>query len=474
MLADVPALLWRERFLMLAVFTVIFVLGIFAAFSLKTTYPAYSSVLVRLGQEYVYEPRAGDAGRGAVPAADAVIQSELEILNSAQVKQRTIDRLGLAKIYPKLAAKYAKATPAERRLIMSAAIRAIEHGFKSETAPDTPVIKVSFEHEDATTAALVLNTLLEEYLIQRRSVLGEANSPAIEQQRLAFEQRLLQADDAYEDFLTSNRIGDFVAEKASLSQLQAQIEQQKYATDAQLQERLGRLESLQRQFAQIAPEVGIFRDISSAASEKLVSLKVQREDLLSRYKADSRPVQELNTQIAQLEAGMAAGRTQGDGVRRLGANPVYQTLQTEKIQLTAEVGALRQSQAALNQQLNQLVERRLRLAQLEPRFQALSLDRDVLQSNVRDFTVKEEQSRAAAELAANSSDNIRIVERALVPSKGKSLKRLAAIATLLFAGFTALCAGLVRMFLRPGVPTARSAARTFDLPVLGAAAVKTA
>src|SRR4051812_23844017 len=82
-LADVPALLWRERLLMLTVFAVLFVLGIFTAFSLKTTYPAYSSVLVRLGQEYVYEPRAGDAGRGAVPAADAVIQSELEILNSA-------------------------------------------------------------------------------------------------------------------------------------------------------------------------------------------------------------------------------------------------------------------------------------------------------------------------------------------------------------------------------------------------------
>jgi len=471
-LADLPALLWRERFLMAAVFGAIFVLGVFAAFSLKTTYPAYSSVLVRLGQEYVYEPRTGDAGRGAVPAADAVIQSELEILNSAELKQRVIDRLGLARIYPKLARKYATAAPAEKRLIMGAAIRAMEHGFKSETAPDTPIIKVSFEHEDAATAALVLNTLLEEYLIHRQAVLGGASSPALEQQRLAFEQRLAQADDAYEQFLNSNRIGDFVAEKASLSQLQAQIEQQKYQTDAQLQERLGRLDSLQRQFAQIAPEVGLFRDISSAPSEKLVGLKVQREDLLSRYKADARPVQELNTQIAQLEAAMAAGRTQGDGARRLGVNPVYQTLQTEKIQLTAEVGALRQSQAALAQQLNQLMERRLRLAQLEPRFQALSLDRDVLQANVRDFTVKEEQSRAAQQMAAATNDNIRIVERALVPSKGHSLKRLVAAAALLFAGFSALCAGLIRMFLRPGIPTPRSAARTLDLPVLGVAPLK--
>ena len=38
--------------------------------------------------------------------ADALIQSETEIMGSAVLKQRVIDKLGLARIYPKLAAKY--------------------------------------------------------------------------------------------------------------------------------------------------------------------------------------------------------------------------------------------------------------------------------------------------------------------------------------------------------------------------------
>ena len=42
----------------------------------------------------------------------------------------------------------------------------------------------------------------------------------------------------------------------------------------------------------------------------------------------------------------------------------------------------------------------------------------------------------------------------------------------LFAGFTALCVGLLRLFLRRGFPTAASAARTLDLPVLAAARLK--
>ena len=49
--SDFITLLWRERFLMMAVFVVLFVLGAAAAFSLKTTYPAHSSILVRLGQD---------------------------------------------------------------------------------------------------------------------------------------------------------------------------------------------------------------------------------------------------------------------------------------------------------------------------------------------------------------------------------------------------------------------------------------
>ena len=470
--SDIPALIWRERSLMLGVFLVILVLGVGAAFTLKTSYPASSSVLVRLGQEYVYEPRAGDAARGAVPDTGSLIQSETEILGSGALKQRVIARLGLARIFPAMARKYAGADPAGRSKILAQAVHAMDTATKIETAPDTPIIRVTYQAEDPQTAALVLNTLLEEYLTFRHTVLGDPDTPALDQQGQVFQDRLAKADLAYNAFLESNQIGDFVAEKASLSQLQAQLEQQKLQTEAQLQDRLGRLSTMGGQLNGIAQEIGLYRDVSSAASEKLAQLKVQREDLLSRYRNDARPVQELDAQIAQLEAGITAGRTRGDGAKRFGVNPVYQTLQTEKIQLTAEVAALRQSVAALASQVREVRERRLKFAELEPQFQQLSLERDVLQANVRDFTVKAAQNRAAQEIASRTNDNIRIVSRATPPTKGKSLRKPVMILAFLFALFTAVCAGLIRMFLRPGLRTPQSASRTLDLPVLATAAFK--
>src|SRR3990167_3969583 len=62
--SDFITLLWRERGLMLGVFLLILVLGLGFALTLKKSYTASSSILIQLGQEYVYEPRAGGAGRG--------------------------------------------------------------------------------------------------------------------------------------------------------------------------------------------------------------------------------------------------------------------------------------------------------------------------------------------------------------------------------------------------------------------------
>ncbi|HYE45950.1 MAG TPA: GumC family protein [Caulobacter sp.] len=470
--SDFVTLLWREKGLMLGVFLLIFLIGLGFAFTLKKSYTAGSSVLVQLGQEYVYEPRAGDAARGAVPDVDALVASETEILQSAQLRERTLRKLGLSTIYPKAGAAYDAAPPAEKPLIMAKAVQTMGESMNVAATPTNPVVRVTFEHEDPVIAARTLNAFLEEYLVYRRTVLIQPASPVLERQRVLFEERLSEADSAYQEFLVSNNLGDFAATKTSLTQLIGQLEGQKYTIEAELQQRQGRLASLESQLAQVAPEIGLFRDANTTDSNKLAELKLQREDLLSRYKPGSIEVQNVDAKIRQLEAGMAGGRTAAPGASRTGVNPVYQTLQTEKIQLSAEIAALRSHRDANTAQYAEATQQLQRMAELEPEFTDLTRDREILQNSVRDFSVKQQQDEAARMIAGESNDNIRIVERASPPSKGASLRRPVLVLAFLFAAFSALCAGLLRMFLRPGMPTPASAARTLDLPVLGAAPVK--
>ena len=471
-LSEIPALLWRERWLMLAVFLLIAALGFVFALTLKPSYPTHASVLVKLGQEYVYVPPSGDAARGATPTNDEMVEAETEIMSSDALKMRVVRRIGVARLAPSESSAFASASPEKREVMVAKLADGIGRNLKIDTAPGLPIVRLTYQNNDPQLAALVLNTLLEEYLAYRRSVLQTPAAGALDDQRHAFEQRLAQEDATYQNFLSSNQIGDFEADKTSLSALSAQVEQQQYANDAALKEKTAHLAAIEAELGGLPPEATLYHDSDPTASAKLADLKVQRESLLSRYKPDAQPVKDMDAQIQRLESGIASGRTQAKGPERTGLNPVYQTFQTEKLQLAAEVAGLQQTAAALSDEMSKLTERRLRLAQLEPQYEALSLDRDALQSNVKDLTAKAEESEAAQDIAAATNDNIRIVERATPPTTGKSLRGPVFMLALVFAIFSALCAGMLRLFLRPGLPTPAAAARTLDLPVLGAAAFK--
>ena len=304
---DYVTLLWRELGLMVVVFIIIFSIGAALAFTLKKDYTAASSLFVRVGQEYVYQPRAGDAGRGAVPNIDQVVQSESEILNAGELKDRVIRRLGLGAVFPDLAKRYAAAEPADRPLILAKAREAMARNLGVETAPDNAIIRLTYKNNDPQVAVRVLNTLLEEYLVYRRGLLIAPDDSVMQRQRNVFETKLAQADQAYQDFLATNDIGDYPAQKASMVALQSQIDGLRFAAEAQLADRTARLASIQSQLAQTSPEIGLYRDASTVATDKLAALKLERESLLSRYKPDAQPVKDIDAQIAQLDAGVAAG-----------------------------------------------------------------------------------------------------------------------------------------------------------------------
>lgn len=472
--SDFIALFWRERFLMLTVFLVVLAFAVGFSLVLKKTYTAHSAVLVQLGQEYVYDPRVGDAGRGAAASAGQIMQSELSILHSTAVKERTIEKIGLDRLYPKLAKPYEAGNREQKRLVYDTAIRAMTESLKVETAPETSVVRLSFAHANPQMAAQVLNTLLEAYLVYRKEVLVGEDPGVINEQRRLFEARLTEADTAYQQFLDQNALGDFESEKTSLAQVYGSLLTERYSIQAQLSEVEGRLGVTSRQASQAVPEIGLYQDSDPTATNRLTQLKVERQDLLSRYRPTAQPVREIDQKIGALEALIAQGGAAGVGARRIGPNPVFQTLTTEKNQLEAQAASLRSRQGAVNADLAQITARRQRLTALEPRFQELARQRDILATNVRNFTAREQESQAARAIAMRGDDSIRVVERAYPPTKGASLRKPVLALGILFAAFTALCAGLARILLRRGFVTPESTARTLDLPVLAVAPLKRA
>ena len=464
---DVVGLLFREFWVMIVVFMIVFALGAAAILTLKKTYTASASLFAGVGQEYVYQPRVGQtADRGQAPNGDQVAQSEAAILSSQIVQQRVVEALGVAAFQD---GKPATGTAAQQE---AAAVRAVAQGLKVATTPGSAVIHVAYESDDAAKSAQILNAVIDQYLIRRREVFQDHASPAIGAQREAFQDDLEAADVAYEQFQRSNDVGDFAATKTALATAYQTAMTEKLSSELALAAANRRLQTLEAQQAATPAEIALQQDLNISAQDQILQLRTERENLLARYTPDSQPLRDIDARIAGLQQYVATGTAVGAKEVRTGPNPIWVELETTRINTLAERNALQARLGGAEQQLAQIRERQMELTRQESENAVLGGNREMLQGSVREFQQREAQSRADGALVAAGADNVTVIERAQTPSRGKSLKAPLMALAFLFAGFTALCVGLVRIFTRRGFVTADSAGRTLEMPVLAVAPAK--
>ena len=457
--ADLAAMLWAERVTVVFTGAVVCLLGFALATLAPKTYQARAELLVRMGQEYVYQPTAeGGAGAGAAPDMQEIVNSEMRMMGSGAVARRVIAQVGMRTLYPNIAA--APGSDAQR---LAAAERAFASSLALETAPQTPAIALSFKHKDPVVAAAALNALIDQYLAYRRDVLVGGESEALSRQSQELDSRSRQANDALSAFLTENGIGDFDSEMRGLAQRAADVETQSFDADAKRRESEARAGALRSRVNAEPAEIELYSE--SDARRQLVELQLQREQLLSRYQDNAPPVRELDRRIEQLNTFLTTG--DATGLTRRGQNPVRQDMQGQLFAMEAESRAQAGRYAALTQQREEVRERLRTMQALEPQFRQLLRERTILEQNAGNFATRAEQARAFSQM--RSTDNISAVERANVPTQGKSLRMPIALITLMLAGIAALAAGLGRGLTRRNFPTPTSAARTLGLPVLAVA-----
>ena len=465
-LADLLLGLWRAKWLMLMVFVPILAAGVAFAFTMPQKYTAYSRLLVSLGEEYVYRPRVGGEGAGAIAEPEAVVQAEIEILSSPVVAERVLRRFGLRAIYPDLAEAYEEALPAERDQIFQKGVLLLQRGLATEAAPKRPAITTSFTHDDPQKSAEILNALIGSYLDYRAELFTSGSTDGFAAQRQRFEAQLRDAEIAIQSFLAENDIGDFEAERSASNALYAAIDADISRVDSRARAVDGEIEVLRQQLAETDPEQNLF--VEDGSTRVLQELELEREQLLSRYSADSTPVREIDKRIQQVRDYLNAQDGSAGLVRR-GPNPLYQDIEQRLTVLESQASSLASEKEALSAQMRRVEARQARLNQLAPRYQELLREQALYESNVRAFLTREVEEATLRELAGIDTDNIKVIEQARAPTQGSSLKMPVAVLSVLMGGFTALVVGLLSALNWTGIATPRSLERQTGLPVLAMA-----
>ncbi len=408
-LFDLVAFVWTRKILALLIAIIVFIPLAFLAFvAIKPSYEATSRLLV-IQDENDLTP--GAAGSGGAFTLDQVMESESEILNSDAVRRLALEgRSGL---------------------VSSAQLSALRDGFSVSRAPNSSILVASFEGAEPDVAANTLNAIIDAYLSYRVELLIGGPEGALDDRLAAAETEAARAEAELRAFLNTHNISDYATERDSvlsrISDLQARV----LSAQADSQSARGFARSLASRLASIPETIELY--VENSVTGQLLDLQVRREELLARYQPGAPPVQAVDREIAALERFINNGGAEGQGQRRTGANPIWQALESERLQQESYANSQAQLAAALERQLAAARDEADRLRALAPEHDRLSRAVEARVDAAQRLSIQAADASARRNAPSGAADAVRVVERATPPAEASSLLKPALAAAFMLA-----------------------------------------
>jgi uncharacterized protein involved in exopolysaccharide biosynthesis len=481
---ELLAILSRGKWTVLLVFLGVTGLVTWGTLRERPLYEAESSLMVRIGREYVYRPEVGRTETARTPSLSEMVNSEVEILSSRDLAEQVVREIGVQRLYPDLVElvsdEYLAAEMAVLRLRKAASIRPVL---------ESSVIKVGFEHEVPQLAADAVNLLVEHFKDKHVEVFGEERASKLEAQLEPRVAHLAEAEQALAEFKRQNGVFDLDAQRNLLLERRERLDQAVQAAEAELaglQLRAGpdsqaepptvpelppylrpeMKEQLLRQRADLELAMRGFEPpvsdrLAEQASLRLLDLELEEEQLLRDYSPSSRRVKGVQEEILRVRTFLQQAETRAgvfDEARREERLARSQDLSTEIARLTSEIELLvreEERQARIEarrsiqvleiqraDQLSRLAAVDLEIRNLDQQEQPLRrLERELVAAEAAAQTYRErvDEARITDELDREKRINVRVIEKASAPVAPSGLPRNLKLA---IGGLVGLVAGV--------------------------------
>ncbi len=444
---DFLTILFKHKYKILTVFLATVITVTVGSFLLPPVFEAKSSLMVKMGREYMYSPEVGDAKPSISFQSvnqQEVISSELQILTSRDLIEKVINTIGVNTIYPDVVKD-----PPMRIKPIEAAILGFEKHISAENIKKSNVIEVSFRHKDPEIAANAVNQLVEFYKEKHLQVLSSPKSSFIEQQLNTYQQKMEESENNFEAFKQKYRI-------VSLDQQRSLLLKQRMDLDTSLktiQNRFNELEKilaspellLTSQDARYFPQSERYKVIDDAKS-KLLSLQLREKELLGKYEESSRLIGNIRKEIRLVQEFI---------------------LDQEKNLVESELASLGSQRVTIKSQLDQL-DKEMKDLDLREK-ELLNLKREVAsnESNYKVYLSKFEEARISDDMDQQKIANISVIQEAVAPVKPiKPRKGLNIALSIILGLLSGLGLAFFSEYLSQGLSTPESAQRRLGLPVL--------
>ncbi|AVH72470.1 GumC family protein [Nostoc sp. 'Lobaria pulmonaria (5183) cyanobiont'] len=403
---------------LVGIFAISVTLGCLYAFSLKPSYKAEGSLMIKTNRSSSLTGLPDDIGRlEALNVNDNPLETQVRVIGSNPVIEKTINSLNLKDSQGKLLS-----------------IPDLAKQLKIEGIKGTDVVQLSYKGGDPELAAKIINEVIDSYI--DLNIKANQNEARTAKQVLVTEvpkaeEVVRRAESKLRLFKETNKVVVLEQEAAAAVDTISKLGNQISQALAQLDDVKGRLEQLSSE-AQVDSRQGVIESELSQAPgvQKVLAQLQETESQLAlertRFSPEHPTITSLEEKVAALNnllkerTGQVAGKaqiTQGS----LQVGQLRQSLIADITRAQAERVGLERQIATLKQQQNAYIKRANNLPRLEQSQRELERKLQAAQTTYETLLKK----RQEIDIAQNQKiPNARVISYALIPDKAEGPRKM--------------------------------------------------
>jgi uncharacterized protein involved in exopolysaccharide biosynthesis len=467
-LLEILSVFFHDSWRIAIVFYLCLAVTVVVSFLPAKSYTSDAALLLRLGREYLYKAEVGESNPGSPVAydRDQILIAETKILTSREIKLAVIEKMGVAQIYPKLAAL----DPEKQR---NGAMLALEGALDAELLKGSNLMQIRFTHSNPDIAAKVLTQVIDAYL-QRRSIIFASSAYGTAEADFVARTIQLNTVEAKLAAMKGARgIRVFAEEQSLLLSQRNTLELRQADAALALAQATERVASLSKSMGGVAGDVQLFSETQRSdaienARRLLLDLSLKERDLSTKF-VDSNPlVQDIRADIKRTNEYIRELEQKPPRVVRTGRSPARDAVESDLLRAMADKQQARAASLAVTSQRAAIEERLAIFAAADNELPGLERERRFAEVNYDAAAKRLRDEQALEDLDRKRLTNVSIVQAPVRPLQAKSLQPV----ILIVGTFLSVCAALLTAFLsalfRDTFLTPAQVERRLGLPLLAA------
>ncbi|MBU5614637.1 GumC family protein [Geomonas azotofigens] len=457
---------FRNKCLVSSTFITVLMFAVLVALLTEPLYEAKSTVLIKMGREYLARPELGE--RIAAPTMainqDGLISSELQILSSKELRDKVVKDITATKLYPDLLSL-------QDVNVEDLAETRLEKTLKLNKVKNSNVIEIAYEHADPLIAARVVNSFVDYFRDKHLQVFREPQSTFLQQQLEMYTQKLRASERELEAFKRENDV-------YSLGEQRTLLLQQKQELDAALKANENQIKELQKKVIVLKGQLqAVYRSRDSYvppersldvqdAKAKLLGLLLEEQKLSKKYTPSNKLIINSKNEIEVVKNYINELEADANKKAKTG-NLIYLDLYKEFLTSDASFKALVAKGTSLKIQLQEIKDSLGGINRGEQQLENLKREKMMNEKNYQTYLDRVEESRMLEEMNRQKLANISVIQTAAVPILPSTSSRLKIVVLGIISGvFVALIAVFLKEKTDQTFSTPEKVEKVSGLPVL--------